>query len=67
MEDSNGGYIAKEEVLPALDLPSKPPAMFSSGMPRVFFPVGLQCDLRGGLDLTLEAHRLLNIASVVEM
>lgn len=65
MEDSNGGRIAKEEVLLALDLPSKP--MFSSGMPRVFLPVALQGNLRGGLDLTLEAHRLLNIASVVEM
>lgn len=65
MGDSSGGYIAKEEVLPALDLPSKP--MLSSGMPRVFLPVALQGNFRGGLDLTLEAHRLLNIACVVEM
>lgn len=64
-EDSSGERIAKEDVLPASYLSSN--VTSSSETSAVPSPVTLVGDLWRDLNLTIEAHRALNIGSVVDV
>jgi len=67
-EVSTDGRIAKEDVLPVLDLPSNPAP--SREMSADSLRVTLLVDLRGEndlRDLRMEAHWAFNIGNVVDV
>ena len=64
-EDSSGGPIAKEDVLPASYLSSN--LTSSSETSAASPPVTIVGDLRCDLDLTIEAHWALNTGSAVDV
>jgi hypothetical protein len=62
---SGGERIAKEDVLPALDLSSNP--TFASEMSLVSPLAGLTGRLASDLDLIMEAHLALKTGIVVDV